>query len=405
MSFFKKIIHELNYLKPEDFGQIFVFLIIIIPSLIYKIYVLLFKKDIWLVCEDKLEARDNGYWFFKHLNESHKEIKSYYAISKKSKDYYKVNKVGKTIRYGGFKHWILYFGCNHVISSQKAGKPNAAICYVLEVFGIIKSKFVFLQHGITINNVTWLYYKNTKMRLFICGAKPEYDYVKSNFGYPDNNVKYLGFSRFDNYHNIKVNKKQIILMPSWREWIASKNEYSKEFEDTSDFRNTEYYQKYQELITNKDLISFLEGKNLTLYFYPHRNMQKYINYFKTKSKNIKIVDNNNSDIKDLLINSAVMITDYSSVSFDFAYMKKPVIYFQFDEERFRKAQYGKGYFDYRKNGFGNVFKSSNEVVKELKKIYKNNCEMGKKFENIHKHFFPLYDDKNNERIYEEIRKL
>ena len=34
-----------------------------------------------------------------------------------------------------------------------------------------------------------------------------------------------------------------------------------------------------------------------------------------------------------------MITDYSSVAIDFAYMKKPTLYYQFDEEKFRRGQY------------------------------------------------------------------
>ncbi len=346
----KNILHELNYLKWRDIYQIFVFLISLPFSLIYKIIIKINKKEIWLVCEDKNEARDNGYCFFKYLNENQKQITSYYAINYRCKDYEKVKKIGRTVKYGSLKHWILYFNCKYNISTQKAGKPGAAICYVLEVYNIIKSKFIFLQHGITINKSKWLFYENTKMRLFICGAKPEYEYVKKYFGYPEENVKYLGLSRFDDYHDIQVDKKQILLIPSWREWIASKNEYSKKYENTSDFTKTEYFQKYQELINNKELNEFLESNDLTIYFYPHRNMQKYISYFNTSSNRIKIVSNKNSEIRDLLIKSAVMITDFSSVGIDFAYMKKPVIYYQFDEKRFREAQYGEGYFDYRKAG-------------------------------------------------------
>lgn len=401
----KRIIHELNYLKMENILHIFVFLFSLFFAFLYKIYCLITRKKIWLVCEDKMEARDNGFSFFEYLNKEHKEVLSYYAISYKSLDYEKVKKVGRVIRYGGLIHWILYFNCKYNISSQKAGKPDAAICYVLEKLGINKNKNIFLQHGITINKAEWLFYKNSSIRLFICGAKPEYDYVKANFGYPENYVCYTGFSRFDNYFKVKCNKNQIVLMPSWREWIASKNEFSKKYEDTSDFRKTEYYQKYESLITNKNLIKFLEDNNIILYFYPHRNMQKYIDYFKSTSKNIKIVTNKSIDIKTLLVESALMITDYSSVAMDFAYMKKPVIYYQFDEKKFREAQYDKGYFDYRNDGFGDVVLSENELIESLKKSYQNNFELSKKFIKKHDAFFPLCDNKNNERIYKEVKKI
>lgn len=400
-----KIIHELNYLKLENFLQIILFCISLPLSIIYKIYIKIFKKEIWLICEDKNEARDNGYCFFKYLNEKQPQITSYYAINYKSQDYEKVKEIGKTVKYGSIKHWILYFNCKHNISSQKAGKPDAAICYVLEVYGIIKSKSIFLQHGITINKAKWLFYDNTKMRLFICGAKPEYEYVKKYFGYPEENVKYLGFCRFDDYHNINVNKKQILLIPSWREWIASKNEFSKKYEDSTDFTSTEYYKKYQELINNKELIDFLEKEDLELYFYPHRNMQKYIADFSTTSNRIKIVDNKNSEIRKLLIESAVMITDYSSVSLDFAYMKKPVIYYQFDEKRFREAQYERGYFDYKELGLGKVYTDGDQVVQELREIYEKDFELTGTFNKAHKEFFEIYDDKNNERIFNAIKNI
>lgn len=401
----KKILHEFNYVTWYDIKQIIVFIVSLPIWLIFKIYIIIFKKEIWLICEDKNEARDNGFCFFEYLNKYHKEVNSYYAINKKSKDYDKVKKIGKVIQYGSIKHWVYYLSAKYNISSQKGGKPSAAICYVLEVTGILKNKRIFLQHGITINKQDWLNYKNTKMRLFVCGAQPEYEYIKTNFGYPENYVKYLGFSRFDNYHNIKVNKKQIVFMPTWREWIASKNEYSSKYDNGNNFKETEYYKKCMELLENKKLISFLESNQLIFYFYPHRNMQKYIKDFKSHSKQIRIVNNQNSEIKDLLIDSAIMITDYSSVSMDFAYMKKPIIYYQFDEERFRTAQYQKGYFDYRKDGFGKVFTEANEVVNELINIYNENMKMSEKYLDRHSRFFTIYDNKNSERIFEEIKKI
>lgn len=399
---FKKIIHEFNYLKAEDIGQVFIFALSLIPSLFFKIYIKLSGKRIWLVCEDKMEARDNGLCFFKYLNSFDSGICSYYAIDYQSTDLEKVRSLGKTVRFGSLFHWMLYFAAEYNISSQKAGKPNAAVCFVLEVFGILKSKAVFLQHGITINRAEWLFYENTKIRKFICGAAPEYAYIKEHFGYPTENLSYLGFPRFDDYHGIEPDKKQIVLMPSWREWIAINTEYSKEFEDTKDFTNTEYFNKYQELINSDELDRLLGDNGITLYFYPHRNMQKFINSFSTKSENIKIVDNKTSDIRELLMKSAAMITDYSSVALDFAYMKKPVIYYQFDEERFRRAQYGEGYYSYRSSKLGVVTNTLDETVRELENVIERDFELSNEAKKAHAAFFTLWDNKNCERIYNEL---
>ena len=45
----------------------------------------------------------------------------------------------------------------------------------------------------------------------------------------------------------------------------------------------------------------------------------------------------------------MLITDYSSIFFDFGYLNKPVIYSHFDYNEYRANHFRKGYFDYIKN--------------------------------------------------------
>ena len=80
------------------------------------------RKDMWLICEDYNEARDNGYWLYRYIRQNHKEQDVVYAINKKSVDYKKVVGLGEVIQYGSFKHWIYYLAASKNISSQKGGK-------------------------------------------------------------------------------------------------------------------------------------------------------------------------------------------------------------------------------------------------------------------------------------------
>ena len=109
------------------------------------------------------------------------------------------------------------------------------------------------------------------------------------------------------------------------------------------------------------------------------------------------------DVQDLLKRSRVLVTDYSSVFYDFAYMKKEVIYYQFDYEEFYGKHYGKGNFDFVDNGFGPVCKEENEVVENIIKICENGIE-DKYLERINE-YFTLDKNNNCERIYNEIIKL
>lgn len=391
--------NRFKFVKFKDLLSIFWLIIAFIPAIIAKIFI----RDFWLVCEDRNEARDNGYWFFRYLRLNQPKQKCAYAINKKSVDYNKVKSLGKVIQYGSLSHWFWYIVADKNISSQKGGKPNAAVCYLLEVcLKMRKNNRVFLQHGVTKADAKWLYFKNTNMRLFCTATQQEQDFISSTFGYPEDNVKLTGFCRFDNLNNFKVDKKQILLMPTWRQWIA-KGVETKDIEGTDVFTETKYYKKWNEFLSSKKLDEMLKKYDVKLLFYPHRNMQKYLNQFKINSENIITGDWKNYDIQQVLKDSALMITDYSSVCFDFAYMKKPIIFYQFDEQDFLKYQYDQGYFDHHNNPVGDwtgtLDDTLNKMEEYLKSDYKHNHL--KELET----YFKYNDNKNCERTYLAIKNL
>ena len=92
------------------------------------------------------------------------------------------------------------------------------------------------------------------------------------------------------------------------------------------------------------------------------------------------------------------------MAFDFGYMKRPVIYYQYDEEEYFKGHYIKGYFDYRRNGFGPVLVGFNDVLKQIRIVINNKFEIEEKYLKNQKLFFPLWDNKNSERIYNHLIK-
>ena len=107
---------------------------------------------------------------------------------------------------------------------------------------------------------------------------------------------------------------------------------------------------------------------------------------------------------EMLKESVLLITDYSSVFFDFGYMRKPVVYYQFDEDVFYSKHYKKGYFDYRQMGFGDVSTSEDDAIVSLLRICQNGMRLEPKYLERIKNFFPLYDTNNCKRIYDVIAK-
>lgn len=397
----KNIIGRLKYVKLNDIFDVLKLIIFFPLSLIFKIYLKIKHREIWVICEAPLEACDNGYHLFKYIREYHKEIEVYYAIKKESNDYLKIKQYGNIIEFGSLKHWIYYLCATKNISTHKYGNPSKAVFYILQVFGILRNKRVFLQHGITQNNVDFIHYKNSKFRLFICGAKREFEFVKEKFGYPDEYVVYTGLPRFDALIS-KEDSKQILLMPTWRNWLGKETNI---LGNDEEFLNSEYYKYYSKILNDSKLLSYLEQKKVTLYFYPHRNMSKYIKEFKSPSKFVKIVTQKDIDIQELMISSSLMITDYSSVAFDFVYMEKPIIYYQFDYERFRKDHLKEGYFSYQKDGFGEVIKDHNKLVDKIISYIENDYKIEKSYKNRINSFFEIHDHDNCKRVFEEIKKI
>lgn len=75
----------------------------------------------------------------------------------------------------------------------------------------------------------------------------------------------------------------------------------------------------------------------------------------------------------MLKESRLIIADYSSVAFDFAYMNKPLLYFQFDEEEYRTKHYKNDIFLMKKWIFGNCLlykKLENKIEYLVEKSFK-----------------------------------
>lgn len=349
----------------------------------FKLFSFLNKKKHWVIFERGTDARDNGYIFYKYIKDNYSEIKVYYIIDKNSVDYGKVEQ--DAIHFGSVKnYWAMATAQKKVSTHCGFGIPFVGN----KVYNICKldKKYFFLQHGVVKDNLIGLHKNNTNLELFICGAKPEYEYVLNNFGHSADVVKYTGLARYDNLHNFEL-KNQILVMPTWRSNIKNREE----------LLHSAYYEKWQSFLCNKELLNKLNRTGIKLVFYVHYEMQKYIDCFKSVSDNIILARFEDYDVQTLLKESKVLITDYSSVYFDFAYMRKPVVYYHFDDNH-----YEKGYFDYKSMGFGDVCNNEKEVIDSLMLLFDNGFSMESKYHERAVNFFPLHDTNNCKRIFDCI---
>ena len=388
----RKVLRALCYLKELGLMAFFKLIGAVCRSCSAK------YRGLWLVCERGNDARDNGYWFYRYLKEVHPEINAHYVIEPDSADRAKIETLGGMVPRGSFSHYLMYYCADFLIGTHvQPCAPDLILFYHLAVKGIrARGKQVFLQHGIIKDEMECLHRKNMNIDLFVCGAKPEYEYIRDTFGYPENVPQYVGLPRFDNLIRAKQKEKMILVMPTWR---GSHYPTGKAFLETS------YYQHFQSLLSSKELDRMLTTYGYRLVFYPHIEMQKDSRMFETASNRIIIASKQTHDVQKLLMDCALLVTDYSSVFFDVAFLHKPVLYYQFDEEEFRKYHYQKGYFDFRQNGFGPVCTTEDMLLKALTESFENGMEVQAEYARRTERFFPLHDGNNCKRTFEAIEKL
>ena len=355
-------------------------------------------RDLWIVSERGTEARDNGYHFFKYLRREHPEINAVYIIADHSPDREKVASLGTVIPYGSFKHYLCFILAKYRVSTHIDGYSPDILFF--NKFGKLfpdKAKKVFLQHGIIKDDLAFCHAANTNIDMFVCSAVPEYEFIDKHFGYKKGVLQLTGLCRFDNLKKTETPTHKLLFMPTWRSVQRSI--------DKNTFMQSDYFKVYNAFLNSEALARLLERENYELIFYPHYEVHRFLDCFDTSLPRVKIADFAHNDVQDLLIHSDVLITDYSSVFFDYAYMRKPVVYYQYDENEFRTGHYGKGYFEYRRDGFGDVVETEAELMKSLERIFENHLEPEKLYLDRINAFFSFSDTENCRRNYEAICKL
>lgn len=180
----------------------------------------------------------------------------------------------------------------------------------------------------------------------------------------------LGYPRIDltlntnqeilkNKLGISTNLPIVLYAPTWR----------------GDLKNVKF-----DLRILKNDIEKIKKLNCYLIFRGHHLIEKN---FDLKGLNYQVVSKE-IDTNELLSIVDILITDYSSIFFDYLPKNKPVIYYAYDLEEYKK---GRGlYFDLEKLP-GNVCYESNELIKTLK-----NYLLKKEIISYHLDDFNFYDD-------------
>ncbi|MDR2649966.1 MAG: CDP-glycerol glycerophosphotransferase family protein [Clostridiales bacterium] len=265
-------------------------------------------------------------------------------------------------------------------------------------FSFFRGDIIHIWHGVISQNISLLNKFEEDTQLIFSGSKPEYDYISGELRYAidERALRLTGLPRNDYLEKVKNNpnsQKIVLFAPSFDRNYSRKDEYSPEYKYSG------HYRCINSILNSQELLGALEKDGYTMYFKPHYILRPQMRDFDLDPR-VEVVDGD-ADRYELYAMSDLMITDYSGIAFDFAYLKKPVVYAHFLE----KPNFEGTYFSYKDDGFGEVCRDIDILTETVSGYLETGCEMKIDHQRRVDRYFTFQDAHNCERAYEEILKL
>lgn len=201
----------------------------------------------------------------------------------------------------------------------------------------------------------------------------QYDKEMLETGYPRNDILHLPekeqrqqVKAIKERLGIPMDKKVILYAPTWRD---------DEFYDKGQYRFTLQLdlKKMQDILGDEYVIVLR-----THYFIVNvLDLSAYEGFVYNAS--------NYDDIAHLYLIADVMVTDYSSVFFDYANLKRPILFFMYDIEKYRDALRG-FYIDIEEELPGPILMTSDEVISSIQEL----PQLTERYEKKYQLFYDKY---------------
>ena len=229
----------------------------------------------------------------------------------------------------------------------------------------------------------------------ICSSPFEYELYIKVLKYKPNHIYNASLSRYERFKYIKKNNSEskcILVSFTYRSY----NKYI--------FEKSEYKKNLDKFLGNKKLIKFLLRKNIELIYIPHhREVELGKQYLTNTYKYSKIL--NQSNLEHCIERCSLFITDFSSLSFDFMFQNKPVLFYAIDknddntiiEKKFMKESNDTIYF-------GNFFFNQNLLIDKIKYYINNNFNLGNDLQHKYESVFH-FKENIHKRLSEIINKI
>ncbi|WP_170290055.1 bifunctional glycosyltransferase/CDP-glycerol:glycerophosphate glycerophosphotransferase [Arthrobacter gandavensis] len=370
-------------------------------------------KDSWLIMDRPNSADDNGEHLYRYIANERPDINAWFLLDRSSPDW-------KRLEEEGFRLVALDSKEAVALSLNAAYKISSDATFDVQFpvppsrFGTGRGKIVFLQHGITKDDLSrWLNPKPISM--IATATVQEYNSIASDdspYRYSGTETKLTGFPRFDELlRKSRLNpvgvRPYLLVMPTWRQGLKTEMEACSTYKERlAVFESSLYGRSWLELLRSPVLMEAAARMDLEIVFVMHPSLSAFM-YDISLPAHVRMIRPAEISLQDLFSQTKLAITDYSSVAFDIALTGSSVLYYQFDQSEIfnGKHNYRKGYFDYEKDGFGPVAQDLSQVEAVLQACTETNFNSMASYKARVTHTFAFIDTDNCKRVVEAILSI
>lgn len=367
----------------------------------------------WVLLDRVESANDNAEHLFAHLRRTRPDHRAFFAVERGTADWKRLraDHGAQVLAYGSLRWKLVCLNATHVLSSQ-AG-PYVSNPEALRPFGRRSWKFVFLQHGVIATDLSrWL--NRRTFDLFVTSTPAEFASIAGDGGlyrYTPREVVLTGLPRHDRLVSLdrsgSVRQDRLLLVPSWREYLlVGQADATGRRALREDFEQTHYARAWWGLLRSEELRAFASDHGLRIAFMPHPNIQPYLASLDVPD-HVEVLTYAGNDIQEVLVSARVVVTDFSSIVFDTALIRRPMAYYQFDQaEAFGGTHtVRQGYFGYPEDGFGPVVETEEALLAALRDIAQDGFELSPLYQERAAAAFPAPDDGACERVLHAVHEL
>ncbi len=216
-----------------------------------------------------------------------------------------------------------------------------------------------------------------------------FDKTMLETGYPRNDILHYEnrdeiAQRIKEKLKIPKDKKTILYAPTWRD--------------------DEYYEsgKYKfSLMLDLKLLKEKLGKDYVILLRTHYYIADSLDI--TGVEDFAINLSKYDDISEIYLVSDILITDYSSVFFDYANLKRPMLFFTYDLEKYRDVLRG-FYFDFENEVPGPLLYSTEEIIDAIGNIEHLSSEYSQRYDKFYQRFCEWEDGHASEKVVKSVFK-